>query len=78
MSLLLCGAALLARRAAREEPACRCEVVAGPGARELDAEALWKRLGVSRRGGSVVFDDSAPLAALRRAITAPPAAAGAR
>ena len=34
-----------------------------------DLDQLWKELGVQRRGETVVFDDSAPLAAIRRAIT---------
>jgi hypothetical protein len=34
-----------------------------------DLDRLWKELGVERRGKTVVFDDSAPLAAIRRAIT---------
>lgn len=38
----------------------------------VDLPALWRRLGVARRGDSVVFNEDAPLAALRRAITAPP------
>jgi hypothetical protein len=36
-----------------------------------DLDQLWKELGVERRGDTVVFDDSAPLAAIRRAITGP-------
>ncbi len=41
----------------------------------VDIEALWSRLGVVRRAGQqgVTFDDRAPLAAVRRAITSPPA-----
>jgi predicted metalloprotease with PDZ domain len=35
----------------------------------VDLEGLWKRLGVSLRGRSVAFDDTAPLAAVRRAMT---------
>ena len=35
---------------------------------ETDLPALWKQLGVEVRGGKVVFDDKAPLAATRRAI----------
>jgi hypothetical protein len=35
-----------------------------------DLDALWRDLGVSLRDGQVTFDDSAPLAAIRRAITA--------
>jgi hypothetical protein len=34
----------------------------------VDLDALWKDLGVERRSGRVVFDDSAPLAAVRRGI----------
>jgi hypothetical protein len=34
-----------------------------------DLDKLWKELGVERQGETVVFDDSAPLAAIRRAIT---------
>ena len=34
-----------------------------------DLAALWKRLGIERRGATVTFRDDAPLAALRRAIT---------
>jgi hypothetical protein len=60
----------------------------GPRPLGVDLAVLWRRLGVSRGGETVVFDDDAPLAAIRRAITAarpgaaePPAdvsAAGAR
>jgi hypothetical protein len=35
----------------------------------VDLDALWKKLGVNAVNGQVVFDDSAPLAAIRRAIT---------
>ncbi len=35
----------------------------------VDLPALWKRLGVVRRGSTVSFDDESPLAAVRRAIT---------
>jgi hypothetical protein len=38
----------------------------------IDLSALWKRLGVVSNGDSVAFDDTAPLAAIRRAIVAPP------
>lgn len=37
----------------------------------VDLEALWARLGVRRAGERIVFDDGAPLAAIRKAITAP-------
>lgn len=36
-----------------------------------DLDALWKELGVVRRGRSIELDDAAPLAAIRRAIVAP-------
>ena len=35
----------------------------------VDLEAIWKELGVIRKGRSITFDDSAPLAAVRKAIT---------
>lgn len=35
----------------------------------VDLVGLWRNLGVSSRGGSVAFDDTAPLAAVRRGIT---------
>jgi len=38
----------------------------------IDLDAWWKRLGIRKEGGRIVFDDAAPLAALRRAITAGP------
>ena len=34
----------------------------------VDLPDLWKQLGVERRGASAVFDDQAPLAAVRRSI----------
>ena len=37
-----------------------------------DLDALWRDLGISAQKGRVTFDDSAPLAPIRRAITAPP------
>jgi hypothetical protein len=37
-----------------------------------DLDALWRELGVSVQNGKLAFDASAPLAAIRRAITAPP------
>jgi hypothetical protein len=36
----------------------------------VDLDGLWKKLGVKQVNGQVVFDDNAPLAAVRRAITA--------
>jgi hypothetical protein len=35
----------------------------------VDLDGLWRSLGVHRQGESVVFDDAAPLAAVRRGIT---------
>jgi hypothetical protein len=35
----------------------------------VDLTDLWKKLGVVGRGESVTFDDKAPLAAIRRAVT---------
>ena len=35
-----------------------------------DLDALWRDLGIVVRGGRVTFDDSAPLASIRQAITA--------
>jgi len=37
----------------------------------VDLPALWRELGVAVADGRVTFDDGAPLAAVRRAITAP-------
>jgi hypothetical protein len=34
-----------------------------------DLNAFWRQLGVSEINGRIVFDDNAPLAAVRRAIT---------
>lgn len=38
----------------------------------VDLDALFARLGVVERDGRILFDDNAPLAAIRRAITATP------
>ena len=35
----------------------------------VDLKALWKGLGVQRRDGKIEFDDTAPLASVRKAIT---------
>ena len=43
----------------------------GPAPMPMDLDDLWSRLGVVRGTGSVTFDDRAPLAAVRRAITRP-------
>ena len=37
----------------------------------VDLPELWRRLGIDLQDDRVVFDDSAPLAPVRRAITAP-------
>jgi hypothetical protein len=40
----------------------------GENASPVDLPALWKELGVERQGDSAVFNDNAPLAAIRQAI----------
>jgi hypothetical protein len=35
----------------------------------VDLDAMWRELGVTRTGNTVAFDDNAPLAATRKAIT---------
>jgi hypothetical protein len=40
----------------------------GQAPAEVDLEGLWKQLGVAEKGGSVVFDDTAKLAWVRRGI----------
>lgn len=35
----------------------------------IDLNALWIKLGISKRGDVISFDDNAPLAAIRRSIT---------
>jgi hypothetical protein len=39
---------------------------------DVDLDGLWRRLGVRAAGDAVAFDDSAPLAAIRRSIAPPP------
>ena len=41
----------------------------GKAPMKVDLPGLWKRLGVSSSGGRIVFDDTAPLAAIRKGIT---------
>jgi hypothetical protein len=36
----------------------------------VDLDALWQQLGVRKNGETVSLDDGAPLAGIRRAITA--------
>jgi hypothetical protein len=43
----------------------------GSAPNPVDLDALWAELGVSQRGGRIIFDDTAPLAAIRKAITQP-------
>jgi len=38
---------------------------------DVDLDALWRRLGVRRNGSGVTFDDTAPLASTRIAVTSP-------
>lgn len=38
---------------------------------KVDLDGLWKKLGVTLRGDKVIYDDKAPDAAIRKAITAP-------
>ena len=37
----------------------------------VDLDALWKKLGVHERNGRVSFDDAAPDAGIRKAMTLP-------
>jgi predicted metalloprotease with PDZ domain len=39
---------------------------------DVDLDGVWRRLGVRANGEAVAFDDSAPLAAVRRSIAPPP------
>ena len=41
----------------------------GAHSETTDLAALWQQLGVSRKGRTVVFNEDAPLAAIRRALT---------
>jgi hypothetical protein len=38
----------------------------------VDLDQLWTKLGIQMKDGSVAFDDKAPEASIRKAITAPP------
>jgi hypothetical protein len=44
----------------------------GPKPGDVDLDALWKQLGVRYSAGTIVFDDTAPWAKYRVAITATP------
>jgi len=35
----------------------------------VDLAKMWKELGIREEGGKIVFDDAAPLAGVRKAIT---------
>jgi hypothetical protein len=37
----------------------------------VDLDSLWRELGVVQDGRVTTFDESAPLASIRRAITSP-------
>jgi hypothetical protein len=50
----------------------------GQQAYPVDLPALWKKLGVRMQDRKVLFDDDAPLAALRRSMTAEAPRAGVR
>ena len=41
----------------------------GPKRVEVDLDEVWRRLGVSRKGNVVTFDDKAPLARIRKSMT---------
>ena len=41
----------------------------------VELETLWQQLGIRRQGNTVTFDDRAPLASIRNAITSPVEAA---
>jgi len=44
----------------------------------VDLEQLWTKLGIAMKDGTVAFNDKAPEASIRRAITAPPSSMSAR
>jgi hypothetical protein len=44
----------------------------GAKAEDVDLDVLWRRLGVRATGDTVAFDDTAPLAAVRKSIAASP------
>ncbi len=44
----------------------------GPKPGAVDLEALWKRLGVKYNKGAITFDNAAPGAGIRTAITSVP------
>jgi hypothetical protein len=50
----------------------------GPAPVMVDLPQLWQRLGVKVQAGRVIFDDHAPLAAIRTSITARPAGVAGR
>jgi hypothetical protein len=44
----------------------------------VDLDQLWTRLGIAMKDGAVAFNEKAPEANIRRAITAPPSSITAR
>ena len=46
----------------------------GPRPHSPDLKRIWRDLGMRQERGRIVFDDTAPLAAMRRAITDRPSA----
>jgi hypothetical protein len=44
----------------------------------VDLDQIWKKLGIAMKDGAVTFDDKAPEANIRKAITAPSSSASAR
>ena len=50
----------------------RLHAAQGTTPASVDLDALFRRLGVSRAGGRVLYDDAAPLASIRRALSSAP------
>jgi len=70
----LSGKVAVITGAARGIGRATMEVFLAEGARVVatDLDAIWRSLGVKLQHGEVELDDSAPKAAIRRAITARP------
>jgi hypothetical protein len=49
----------------------RLHAAYGKTPESVDLDALFRRLGVSRANGRVLYDDAAPLAAIRRSLSSP-------
>ncbi len=60
-----------ADRAVGVDVLTRLHAEMGPKAVTPDLAALWRDLGLKRIGEDIEFDDTAPLSAIRKAITAP-------